>query len=198
MTQQQIQQEISIIKSMIEKTRSETAESGYLFIFMGIAAAVFVLAIRLLEVYRLNQWILPTMIVLTVINGVIGYFIVMKLGKLDKVTTYLQTISLNLWIIGSIALIMLTFVFPLLRVYSYHAVGVLVSVIVGILVYMTGVIYKTRFLQWFSIAWWIGAILLALINSQFRFLILIASIIIGWIIPGIVLNRKYKAGRAQQ
>ncbi len=194
MNHNQIQQEISIIKSMIEKTRKETAESGYLFIFMGIASAIFVLVISLLELYRLNRWVLPAMITLTIINGIIGYLVVTKAAKQERVKTYPKTVVLSLWVICGMTLLMMTFLFPFLKVYPFRALGTLVSLILGIAVFMTGIIYEMRFILWFSLAWWIGACLMALIEGKFRFLIMIATIIIGWIIPGIILNKKFKNG----
>lgn len=194
MNHNQIQQEISIIKSMIEKTRKETAESGHLFIFMGIASAIFVLVISMLELYRLNHWILPAMITLTIINGIIGYLVVTKASKQERVKTYPKTIVLSLWVICGMTLLMMTFLFPFLKVYPFSSLGTLVSLILGIAVFMTGIIYEMRFILWFSLAWWIGACLMALIEGKFRFLIMIVTIIIGWIIPGIILNKKFKNG----
>lgn len=192
MNHDQIQQEISIIKNMIEKTKRQTAESGHLFIFMGIAAVVFVLVISMLELYHLHQWVLPAMISLTILNGILGFLVVGKAQRKEKVTTYPRTIVLSLWMICSVNLLMLTFLFPFLKVYQFHALPVLVSLMLGLGVFMTGIIYEMRFLQWFSSAWWIGACLMALIESKFRFLIMIAAIIIGWIIPGLILNKQYK------
>ena len=192
MNHDQIKQEISIIKSMIEKTRKETAESGYLFIFMGLAAAIFVLVISLLEIYKLSHLVLPAMIVLTIINGFIGYLVVSKASK--KVKSYPKTVVTSLWAICGMTLLMMTFLFPFLKVYPFSALGTLVSMVLGIAVFMTGVIYEMSFIIWFSLAWWLGAVLMALIESEFRFLIMIATIIIGWIFPGIILNKRFKNG----
>jgi hypothetical protein len=192
MNHDQIQQEISIIKSMIEKTRKETAESGHLFIFMGIASAFFVLVISLLELYRLNRLVLPAMIVLTVINGIIGYLVVAK--ATEKVKSYSKVVVTSLWLICGLTLLMMTFLFPFLKVYSFSALGTLVSMILGIAVFMTGIIYEMRFILWFSIAWWVGALLMALIEGESRFLIMIATILVGWIFPGIILNKRFKNG----
>jgi len=192
MNHDEIQQEISIIKSMIEKTKKQTAESGHLFIFMGIVAVVFVLVISMLELYQLHQWVLPTMIALAILNGILGFLVVGKAEQPEKVTTYPRTVVLHLWVICSVNLLLLTFLFPFLKVYSFQALPVLVNLTVGIGVFMTGIIYEMRFLQWFSITWWVGACLMAVIQSQYRFVIMIATIIIGWIIPGFILNKQYQ------
>jgi hypothetical protein len=194
MNHDQIQQEISIIKAMIEKTRKETAESGHLFIFMGVTSALFVLVISLLELYQLNRWVLPAMIALTIINGFVGYVVVSKPAKEEKVTSYPKTVVLSLWVICGVTMLMITFLFPFLKVYPFRALGTLASLILGIAVFMTGVIYEMRFILWYSSAWWIGAILMAISESPYSFLIMIAVIIIGWVLPGFIINKKYKNG----
>lgn len=192
MTPEQMQQEITTIKNMIDKTRRETAESGRLFIFMGIAAALFVLIISLLEINQLFNWVLPTMIGLTILNGFIGYLVVGREVKREKVTAYPKTIVLSMMMICGFTVLLLTFLFPFLKVYSWHALPILVCLVFGIAVFMTGMIYELRFIQWFSLSWWAGAILMALYDGEFRFLIMIGTIIFGWIVPGLILNQKYK------
>ncbi len=191
MTENQLQQDISIIKTMIEKTRKETAESGHLFIFMGIAAALFVLIVSLLEMYHLNQLVIPAMIILTVLNGIVGFFVVSKPFTDERVKSYPKTVVLCLWVICGVTLLMITFLFPFLNVYTFRAVGTLASLILGIAVFMTGIIYEMRFVVWYSLVWWVGAILMAISENPYRFLIMIAVIIIGWILPGIIMNKKY-------
>ncbi len=192
MTENQIQQEISIIKEMIDKTRKETAESGHLFIFMGIASALFVLIISMLEIYRFDHLRIPAMIILTVFNGFVGYFVVSKPFNEEKVQSYPKTIVLCLWAVCGITLLLVTFLFPFLNVYTFRAIGTLACLILGIAVFMTGIIYEMRFVVWYSLAWWVGAVLMAISYSPYRFIIMIAVITIGWILPGIIMNKKYK------
>lgn len=194
MNQNQVAQEILIIKQMIEKTKKETAESGYLFIFMGVATVLFVLCVGLLEYFQMNRWILPAMIILTIVNGFVGFLVVKKTDKSEKVKSYPKTVVLNLWVVCGLTLILITFLFPFLNVYPFSALGVIASLILGIAVFITGVIYEMRSILWLSSAWWIGAVLLALVKGPFSFIILISSIIVGWLIPGFIINRQYKNG----
>lgn len=191
MNHEQMQQEITIIKQMIEKTRKQSAESGHFFIFLGIAAAVFVLVISMLELFHQHRWVLPVMIILTIINGIIGFLVVKSAEKREKIKTYSRDLVLSIWFICAVGLIMITFIFPFLGVFPFHALPVLVSLFLGIAVFMTGVIYDLAYFRWLSGVWWLGAILMAVWQSDLRFLILIGSIIVGWILPGIILNRQY-------
>jgi len=188
----QIQQEISIIKSMIEKTRRQTAESGHFLILIGILSAIGTFAIGIFELFNLNQFDLPTLVVLVVVNGFIGYLVVEKEQK--KAKSYAKTILYNVWFACSIPIIMVVFLFPLTKVYSFQLVPILVSLFTGIIIFSAGVIYELRYIRWCSIFWWGGACLMAYIESQYQFLIMIAMIIFGFILPGIIFNRQYKNG----
>ena len=192
MNSSQLQQEISIIKKMIEKTRQETAESGHFFIFLGIFGAICTFVIGIFDIYNLNHLDLPALIIMAIISGIIGYLVVSKEEKSEKVIAYPRTIFLSLWFICGLTIISVVFLFPFLEVYSFAASSVLVSLFLGIAVSMTGVIYEVRSIIWCSSVWWIAALLMALISSRYNFLIMIFAIITGWILPGLILNRKYK------
>lgn len=190
MNHDQIQQEISIIKSMIEKTRSETAESGHFLILIGIVSAIGTFAIGILELFNRIYLYLLILILMTVINGFIGYLVVSKEEK--KAKTYTKTILYNIWLACAVPALMIVFLFPLTKVYSFSLVPTLISLIGGIMVFSSGVIYELRYIRWCSVVWWGGACLMAYIESKYNFLIMIGMIIFGFILPGVIFNRQYK------
>lgn len=194
MNQNQVQQEISIIKEMIEKTRREVAESGHFFIAIGIFSIIGTLAIGILGFYNLDHLILPAMILMVVVNGLIGYFTAGRQEKKERVKSYPKTICYNILSACGITAVMIVFLFPLLKVYPFETVPVLVSLIMGIMVFSSGVIFKIRFIKWCSIVWWVGACMMAIYEGQpwFGISIIIMSIIIGFILPGYILNKNYK------
>lgn len=194
MNHNQVQQEISIIKEMIEKTRRETAESGHFFIIVGILSIISTIVIGFLEINRLNHFVLPTLIIFVVIMVIAGFIIGYKDEKKEKVKTYAKTIFGNLWLACGIPGLMVLFLFPLLKVYPWQLVPVLASLIMGIGLFTTGAIYDLRFIQWCSVAWWVGAFMMAILEGH-RFpklSIMITCLIIGFILPGYILNKKYK------
>ena len=192
MNTNQMQQEILTIKEMIEKTRNTTAESGNLFIYIGINSALTTFIIGILEIYNLNQFVMPIVIILTVVNAFIGYIIAAKEDKNKKVKTYLKTIFWHILMACGFAAVLIVFLFPFLELYPFHAVPVLISLVMGIALFITGTIFESKYIQWSSSVWWIGACILALIEGPYRFLIMVAIIFIGWIIPGYILNKQYK------
>ena len=192
MDNNQLQQEISIIKEMIEKTKRETANSGHLLIFIGVFSAIVTTWIGLLEVFSLQTYFIPSIIFMAVVNGIAGYFIIRKEEKNEKVKDYTKTIFWNVWIVCGFSALIMVFLFPFLNVYSFKAVPVITSVIMGIALFLSGVIFEMNIIKICSLIWWLAAFLLALIESQYGFLIVVIVIILGWILPGLYLNRQYK------
>jgi len=188
----QLQQEISIIKEMIDKTRKSTAESGHLLIYFGIFSALATIVIGVLGIYELNQYIMPVIIILTVTNGFIGFLIGAKSDENGKVNTYPKTIFWHIWMACGFAALIIVFIFPFLNLYPFHAVPILVSLVMGIAVFITGTIFELKFVQWSSLAWWIGACIMAIVEGPSKILTMVAIIVIGWIVPGLLLNKQYK------
>ncbi len=196
MEHDQILQEISIIKKMIEKTRRETAESGHFFIFIGIIGAITTFVIGILELNRLNQYLLPVLAIMAVVSAITGYVTLSPKAGKEKVKTYAKTIFFNIWLACAIpGLIIL--LLPLAGVYPFHLVPALASLIMGIGLFTTGAVYEVRFIQWSSLAWWLGAGVLAYVESPFRFIVMIGIILIGFVLPGLVFNKHYKSRNAE-
>ncbi|MCA9735533.1 hypothetical protein KC799_25580, partial [candidate division KSB1 bacterium] len=96
MDQTQLEHELSIIKSMIEKTRNDTMESGSLFLFVGFGSIFFIGIVLVLEKMLLFTWIQPVMVALTILLGFVGFLVVRQREKQEKITTYTQRILLVL------------------------------------------------------------------------------------------------------
>lgn len=194
MDNNQIQQEISIIKSMIEKTRREAAENGHFFIIVGFLAVINTLAIGIMQSYSLNYLVLPALITTMAAAVLIGYLTAGRQEKKDKVKSYPKTICYNVMLACGISGIMIIFLFPLIKVYPWNLVPVLTSLIMGIIVFSTGVIFEVRLIKLSSTAWWIGSFMMAIYEGQQwpSISIMTASIVIGFILPGYILNKNYK------
>ncbi|MBN2355278.1 hypothetical protein JXO59_04155 [candidate division KSB1 bacterium] len=192
MNQLKIEQEISIIKIMIEKTRRETAESGVFFIALGFLTAITTFAMGMLDLYHIHHLNLAILIGLTVVNGIIAFLIIQRESKTARVKSYAKTLFYSTWFAIAVPLILITFVLPFINVIPAQAIPVLAALLIGAAFFISGVIYEMKFLIWCSLAWWTGACLMAVIDSPYRFLILVAVILIGWVTPGFILNYKYK------
>ena len=192
MTNNEIQQEISIIKEMIAKSRKETAESGLFFICIGIFSVVITFVIGLLEIFKLNHLVLPVLVIMTIGCGLIGFLTINKKEKKANAKSYPKTLCYNIWLACSITLIIITFILPVLKIIPWNAVAILASTVLGIAIFSSGIIFESKIVTWCSAIWWAGAIIMALIPGTPRMFIMMAIILFGWVLPGVVLNRQYK------
>jgi uncharacterized membrane protein len=137
--------------------------------------------------------ILPLMVSLIGINGIFSYCIIARERKREKVTTYAKNIYLSIWAVCGLSILIAAFLFPLTRVYSYDLVPMLTSLVLGIAVFTTGVIFDEKRVQWCGSLWWIGSIFLAYTPpGMLRMYIFSALILLGWVLPGLIMNRRYR------
>ncbi|MBN2008317.1 hypothetical protein JW960_03105 [candidate division KSB1 bacterium] len=192
MTQQDISNELAIIKGMIEKTRRETIESGELFIAIGLQWIIFGIGFFLLGRFQLAQFIWPGMIVGLIVTFIISLILGIRGEKKEKVKTYSRTIYAHLWMSVGAVCILVGFVFPLLNVFDFQLMPIIVWLVLGIGFYMTGVIFELRLIQWCSLIWWIVAILMVFVPGMGRFYLTMVSLLIGYVLPGLILNYQSK------
>lgn len=195
MTQKHIQQDISIIQNMIEKTNQDMAESGTLFIFIGIACIVFVSVITTLELLGLFSWVLPVMLSMTVVAGLIGFLLVRRIEREVKVQTYAKKISRVIVVICSAAMLITGIVFPLTHVYAWPLSPLFAALLFGIILFTSGAVNELSVFYWGGAVAWAGALVMAYtLNVHFpvRAITMIIVLIAGFILPGICLNRKIK------
>jgi hypothetical protein len=192
MDQNQMHQEIAMIKSMIEKTKKETAESGSFFIAMGLFAMAATFVISRFDSLNLNHLVLPALFIMLILSGIIGYITVGRKEKNDQVKSYAKTVCYSIWFACSIPIIMTMFIFPLLEVYSWNLTPILTTLMIGIAVFSSGVIFESKPVIACSFVWWGGALAMAFVYDSPRAYIMMAILFLGWVLPGFILNRQYK------
>jgi hypothetical protein len=194
MNQEQIVKEISLIKNMIERTRREAADSGDIFIFIGTGCVIYIAVIMILNMLNLSQWILKAMIIMTIIMGILGYLIIGRKEKKEKVISYPKTLCYMIIVFCCFAMLLTGFLFPLTHVYPWDIAPIFSAILFGIMLFSTAVIYQLSFFYWSAIISWIGACLMAYLEGAIDGIIMIVILLAGFIIPGIILNRRYKNG----
>jgi len=196
MSNEEISQRLSVMREMIEKGRRETAESGRFFVWMGVIALAGLVAIRVLETVGRGRLLPPVLVLLLAASGVVGFLTVARRQERAGARSYFAIICYRVWLACAVSGAMAVFLFPLLGVYPWTVVPVLTSLIVGIAVFSSGVVLESPPLVWSSLAWWIGAVGLALVGDGTGAPIMAGVIVLGWILPGVILNRDDRAGSA--
>jgi len=188
-------EQLRIIKSMVDRGRRETAESGHFFIWIGILSIVGVFAIRAIETAGRGELIVPMLAALTIGNGVLAYMAIVWARRDAGARSYATRICYSVWLACGIASIITVLPLPLLRAIPWDLVPVIVALIIGVGMFSSGVVLESRSITLSSAAWWGGAVAMALMEGGGRAYVMAAMIVIGWILPGAILNRNYRQVR---
>ena len=188
----QAKEEIRFIKEMIEKTKRDTAESWIFFFIWGVVIILAIIGNYVLVFIEKTSWIWLNWIVFMGIGVMYAMFYGIRMQKLQGIKTYAQTAVGYLCFACGMAFLLVGFIFPILNVYSYGVITLLISVIAGILVFVIGGIYEWSLLKWCGIIWWLGALGMILVHWHYRALLFIPLIIVGYLVPGFVLRSEYR------
>ena len=191
MNGEQVEHDIRIIREMIDRTRRETADTGPYLMAIGVFSLIMMLVMAFLPKWGMPHLTLPALFIMFFGNGIIGFLIVRRWEKNERVESYAKTIFLNMWLACGIVTPIIIFLFPLTGVYSYRLVPVICMLIMGIGFFVTGTVYELRYFWIFSLMWWGGACLMAYTDGMFRLVIMSVVILAGFILPGYLLNRVY-------
>ena len=190
--QNEVKENLNVIKSMIEKTKTDAAESGSIFILWGwlvIAATI------LTYFFVYNEWYdrIGYIWFILMSLGVIGMIYLVKKGtKREKVKSYSSVALANLWISCGVSFLIVSFLGIPLKVVPLESLSIIMATIAGIGLFTTGGILEWNVLRIGGILWWVAAIIMMFTHWYFHTLIFAIAIIPGYLIPGYALNKKYK------
>ena len=188
----QAKEEIRYIKEMIDRTRATTADSGIYLILWGVLTILAITTMYILVHFERFEWIWLNWILFMVVGAIFTIIHKTKNQHKQRVKTYAYIAVEHLWIACGIGFILLGFVFPLARLYSFGVIPVAMAVIAGIGVFVSGGIYAWSLLKWCGILWWAGGIGLLFVHANYRGILMIPLLILGYLVPGIIFNIKYR------
>jgi hypothetical protein len=189
MSAQNVQEQLSIIRTMVERSRRETARSGRFFVWLGIVALVGVIVIASLEQAGRSGLVLPTLIGLAAASGLIGYLTLARGAKRAGVRSYASTVSGLVWFAVGLANLLVAIVLPLVGAYDWSLVPMLTCIVLGIGVFATGAVFEVPAVAWCAFAWWAAGIGMAFVEGSPRATLMACAIGVGWVLPGILFGR---------
>ncbi len=192
MNQTQISEDIQLIRDMIEKTKEKAAESWKFFSVWGILVIAGIIGNYTLVYFKKFNAIWINWIVFMLIGVFLSIFYISKKEKTSGTRTYAQIAIGHLSFACGIAFMLAGFVFPMLKLYSYEDIPVIISMIVGILLFVIGGIYEWNLLKWSALLWWLGSVGMIFIHWHYRALACVPLIILGYLVPGFILRSQYK------
>ncbi|MQY60740.1 hypothetical protein GH153_02740 [bacterium] len=191
----QAKDEIRLIQEMIERTKKITAGSWMFFLVWGIVVILGIGGMYALVFIEEFSWIWLNWVVFMGIGVVFSIVYGKKLEKLEGARTYANITTGHVsWACG-MAFILVAFIFPLLNLYSWGLIPVLISMVAGILVFTLGGIFEWNLLKWCGVIWWLGSVGLIFVHENYRALLVIPLLLIGYIMPALVLRSMYQKQR---
>lgn len=195
MNETQVKEEIRFIKDMIERTRRIAAGSWIFLLVWGIVAILAVACMYVLVALEKYSWIWVNWIVFVGIGIVFSLVYGRKLERAHGARTYPQVATRHVCIACGMAFMLVGFIFPILNLYSWGLIAILISLIAGILVFSLGGIYEWNLLKWCGAIWWLGALGMVFVHENYRALLFVPLILIGYIMPALVLRSMYRKER---
>ncbi len=191
MNEMQAKDEIRLIQEMIEKTRKITAGSWMFFLVWGIVAILGVAGMYVLVLIEHYSWIWLNWVVFMGIGVVFSIVYGKKHEKQQGARTYPTIATAHACYACGMAFFLVGFIFPLLKLYAWGLIAVFISLIAGILAFTLGGIYEWNLLKWCGLLWWLGAIGMVFIHENYRALLFVPLLLIGYIMPALVLRSMY-------
>jgi len=198
MTEQDARQDIQIIKAMLEKTKRATAESGTLFIVWGVLTTLALIGNYVLAHFEKYEWEWLNWTAMAVIGWIFSVAYGIRKARRDPARTYIQVAARHLYFSCGAAFILVGLVLPRIGIYSYEAISPLISVVSGVLFFVTGGLFEWPFLRWAGAAWWAGAIGMSFLPGNDRTLVFAVLFVAFYLIPSFVLRSKFKKAQAEK
>ncbi len=192
MNDMQAKDEIQWIKEMIERTKKITAGSWMFFLVWGIVIILGIGGMYGLVYFEKFSWIWLNWVVFVAIGVVFSIVYGKRMENVEGTRTYPTVATAHVcWACG-MAFILVGFILPLLKLYSWGSISVFVSLIAGILLFTLGGIYEWNLLKWCGVIWWLGAVGMVFVHENYRALAVIPLLLIGYIMPALVLRSMYR------
>ncbi len=185
------EQSLQVIQSMIEKAKNQFSENGHLYLLWGwVVFFCSVAQFVLLEIVHYEKHYYVWMLCWV---AVIYQFIYLrKQQRKQKLRTYADKMIGYVWLSFFMLMMLIGFTIGRLGDESFNLMGPVFLAMYGVPTFLSGILLQFRPLIIGGIGCWVLSVIAHFIPYEYQLLLLSAAMIIAWIIPGYVLNRKYK------
>jgi hypothetical protein len=176
-------EEIMLIKEMIDKTKQTAVDYWNIYLCWGLVGLAGVAGMYVLALLQKFEWIWLNWIVVVVLGLFYTMVFSKKKEKQQGLKTYAHTSIRHLAIACGFAFLLVGFVFPLLELYSYGVIPVLISVVAGIYAFTKGGVLEWNLLKITGLVWWLGALCMVFLKQDHRTLLFVPLLVIGYFVP---------------
>ncbi|MFN8295056.1 MAG: hypothetical protein U0T69_02625 [Chitinophagales bacterium] len=180
------QESLAIIQQMINKSKKQLTDRSKYFMMWGVAvfacALIQYLLLKNLQTNTQRVWLAMPVL------AIVQLFMSIQDRKKEKVVSHNTVAISSVWLALGISFFILAFLS--FRI-SFEIFPILI-LLYGIGTFVTGRIIQFTPLVWGGIACFMLSILITYIDGAEKLLILALSVVVSYIIPGILLKREFK------
>ena len=193
MNEQSVIEELTFIKNIIKESRRSFALSGKPYIFWGILI-VFGLLLEILRDFKILNfdYLFFVWIGLIAIGWGYAYYESKKHKKTRKTTSLAERILGGVWLACGISMTIFGFIGTFSGAIKGIYVSPVLSLVLAIAYFVSGVVNDIKWLRNISIGWWLGGIFMFVYPGQKTNIIMALMMIAFQIAPGIILLNKVK------
>lgn len=191
METQQAQSEIAIIKKIMEDSRKINIDNGIHYIFWGVLVTVCLLINYVMLLTKTaGQFIGLMWFIAMIAGGIIDGWIGKRQENKSPAITFTGKLLGSLWLASGVAMFIYGFIGMVSKAYNPVFICPIIATSLGISYFTSGAIQQIKWLQYLSLGWWGGAIVLFIFPSIHSLLIFAVMLILFQIVPGIILRKK--------
>lgn len=183
-----------IIEKMISSVKDEVKSNGFYFMLWGwlvFAAALIDYALLKGVIESLIEYHAITWAILMPIGGVVSIIGSMKKQKeKTKVKTYIDDIMSYVTKAFAISLFIICFIMP--STDNWPSFYPVLLIVYALWLFISGGALKFKPLVWGGYANWLLAIIAFFVKYDIQLLLLATAVLVGYIIPGYLLNRRFE------
>lgn len=186
------QESLALIESMINKAKNRFTETGHLYLLWGWTVLLC----------SLGQFVLLTIAhtgksyyiwFLTWIVTAYQIWYIFKKKKRETVKTYTSEIIGYVWLAFVVAMFLMAYITGFGHAdVQYIILYPLLFVLYGIPTFLSGIILRFKPLVAGGISCWVIAAIAPFADFIYQLLLLAAIMVIAWIVPGYLLQARYK------
>ena len=194
------QEELAYIRKLMAESRGQVADDGKPSILWGIIV-FFGLLYTYYEAYNPNNLSGWVWIGLSVCGWIYMFGWVRQKAKKQPSRTFAGRITGAVW--GSVGISITLFVFTTMAsnwlepAVEFHPLFIMyvISILLGIGYFVSGILYEIPWLRWVGIAWWATSLIYIFWPGVHSLLIFAGAELVLQVLPGILLLKKYRSAQ---
>ena len=189
----QAELEISQIKKIMEDSRRILIDDGLGFIVWGSLVCAG-LILTYFSVMEIVEWNITSIawIVLIGSGWIFTFFQVRKEKKERKAVTFAGKVAAAIWGSAGITMTIIGFAGSYSGVVRGFGICPLMSCVMAVAFFVSGVIYYDKLFRWLGVGWWAGAIVMFFWHSPHTLLLFAMMLLFMEVLPGMLMYKKWK------